>query len=96
MAASKSSKGSGKSGKSGINIKPSHEGRLHRALGVPEGQPIPAAKLAAAKKSSDPAIRKEATFAINAKGFDHSSGKSGAAKKPAAKKTTSSTTKKKG
>ncbi len=82
MAASKSSK-SGKG--SGINIKPSHEGRLHRALGVPEGQPIPAAKLAAAKKSSDPAIRKEATFAINAKGFNHTG---------AAKKTTS--TKKKG
>jgi hypothetical protein len=81
MAASKSSKGSGKSG---INIKKSHEGRLHRALGVPEGQPIPASKLAAAKKSSDPAIRKEATFAINAKGFNHSGG----AKKPAAKKST--------
>lgn len=84
--ASKSSKGTGKSG---INIKPSHEGRLHRALGVPEGKPIPAAKLAAAKNSSDPAIRKEATFAINAKGFNHTGGK-----KPAAKKSTSSTRKK--
>lgn len=90
MAASKGSKG-GKSG-SGIHIKKSHEGRLHKALGVPEGQPIPAAKLAAAKKSSDPAIRKEATFAINAKGFNHTGG----AKKPAAKKSTSSTTRKKG
>lgn len=92
MAASKSSKGSGKSGKSGINIKPSHEGRLHRALGVPEGKAIPAAKLAAAKNSSDPEIRKEATFAINAKGFNHTGG----AKKSAAKKSTSSTTRKKG
>lgn len=92
MAASKSSKGSGKSGKSGINIKPSHEGRLHRALGVPEGNAIPAAKLAAAKNSSDPAIRREATFAINAKGFNHTG-----AKKTAAKKTTGkSTMRKKG
>lgn len=76
-----------KGGKSGINIKASHKGRLHKALGVPEGQPIPAAKLQAAKNSKDPAIRKEATFAINAKGFNHS-GKSGAAKKAAAKKAT--------
>lgn len=81
MAASKGSKG----GKSGIHIKASHEGRLHKALGVPAGQPIPAAKLAAAKKSSDPAIRKMATFADNAKGFSHTGG---AAKKTAAKKTT--------
>lgn len=90
--ASKGSKG-GKS-KSGINIKPSHEGRLHKALGVPEGQPIPAAKLQAAKNSSDPALRKQATFAINAKGFNHSSGKTAAAKKAAPAKKTAS--KKKG
>ncbi|MGH3438867.1 MAG: hypothetical protein ACRDRN_20650 [Sciscionella sp.] len=79
MAASKGTK----SGKSGIVIKKSHAGRLHRALGVPEGQPIPTAKLAAAKNSSDPAIRKEATFAINAKGFHHTA----AAKKTTTKKT---------
>ena len=79
---------SSKGGKSGIHIKKSHEGRLHKALGVPAGEPIPAAKLAAAKKSSDPAIRKMATFADNAKGFDHTGSKSGAAKKTAAKKTT--------
>lgn len=83
MAASKGSKG--KSG-SGIHIKKSHEGRLHKALGVPEGQPIPAAKLAAAKNSKDPAIRKEATFAINAKGFNHTGGKKTAAKKSTPKK----------
>lgn len=82
MAASKGAKGSGKSG---INIKKSHEGRLHQALGVPAGQPIPTAKLAAAKNSKDPAIRKEATFAINAKGFNHSAS---AKKTTAAKKTT--------
>lgn len=87
MVTSKPSKG-GKPG-SGIHIKKSHEGRLHKALGVPEGQPIPAAKLAAAKNSKDPAIRKEATFAINAKGFSHSSGsKPAPAKKTAAAKKT--------
>ena len=53
--------------KSGIHIKPSHEGRLHKKLGVPEGEPIPADKLAAAKNSPNPATRKQATFAANAK-----------------------------
>lgn len=57
-----------------INIKPSHKGKLHRALGVPQGEKIPAAKLAAAKNSKSPAIRKEANFAANAKHFDHSGG----------------------
>jgi hypothetical protein len=59
-----------------IHIKPSHKGRLHRALGVPEGQPIPAAKVAAAKRSSSAAVRKEATFAQNAKGWHHGGSKS--------------------
>jgi hypothetical protein len=54
-----------------IKIKPSHKGKLHRALGVPEGKPIPAAKVAAAKRSSSPALRKEATFAQNAKSWKH-------------------------
>lgn len=58
-------------GKSSINIKPSHKGRLHKALGVPEGQPIPAGKLAAARKSKSAAVRKEADFATNAKKFKH-------------------------
>lgn len=54
-----------------IHIKKSHEGRLHRALGVPAGKPIPAGKLAAAKKSKSADVRKMATFATNAKGFKH-------------------------
>jgi hypothetical protein len=58
-----------------INIKPSHKGRLHSALGVPQGEKIPAAKLAKAKNSSSPALRKEATFAQNAKSFNHGSTK---------------------
>lgn len=50
-----------------IHIKPSHKGRLHEALGVPEGQKIPASRIAAAKNSTDPALRKQATFAQNAR-----------------------------
>lgn len=54
-----------------IYIKPQNKGKLHRALGVPQGKKIPAAKLAAAKKSKSSAIRKEANFAANARGFRH-------------------------
>jgi hypothetical protein len=54
-----------------IKIKPSHKGLLHKDLGVPAGKPIPEAKLAKAKASKDPAVRKRATFAENAKKWDH-------------------------
>ena len=40
-----------------------HPGALHRNLGVPQGQKIPAKKLAAAENSSSPKIRKEASLA---------------------------------
>ncbi len=50
-----------------IDIKPSHKGRLHENLGIPQGQPIPLSSLAKAKKSKSPAVRKQATFAENAK-----------------------------
>ena len=46
-------------------IKPSHRGELHRELGVPQGQKIPAAKLAEARNSSSPKMRKQAVFAEN-------------------------------
>jgi len=36
---------------------PAHEGRLHRALGVPERQKIPDAKLRAALHSKDSHVR---------------------------------------
>jgi hypothetical protein len=36
---------------------------LHRALGVPQGQKIPAGKLAAAARSKNPRIRREANLA---------------------------------
>lgn len=40
-----------------------NKGGLHRSLGVPEGKKIPAAKLAAAKHSSNPKVRKQANLA---------------------------------
>jgi hypothetical protein len=52
-----------------INIKPSHKGKLHEDLGVPKGKKIPEKALELAEKSSDPAVRKRATFAENAKSW---------------------------
>lgn len=39
------------------------KGKLHRELGVPIGEKIPAKKMAKAAKSKSPMIRKEAIFA---------------------------------
>lgn len=50
-----------------IHIKPSHKGLLHKDLGVAAGKKIPEKKLEKAKHSSNPAERKRATFAENAK-----------------------------
>lgn len=55
-----------------IHIKKKNKGKLHRALGVPQDQPIPAGKLQEALNSKSGAVRKEANFANNAKGWDHS------------------------
>jgi hypothetical protein len=60
-----------------IKIKKSHEGLLHKNTGTPAGQKIPAAKIAAAKNSPDPAVRKRATFAQNAKKWHHRGGRRG-------------------
>lgn len=54
-----------------IHINPAHKGLLHKDLGVPAGESIPASKLAAALHSKNPAVRKRAVFAKNAKGFNH-------------------------
>ncbi len=54
-----------------IHIKASHKGKLHKALGVPAGKKIPASKLAKAAKSRNPAMRKMANFAKNAKKWAH-------------------------
>ena len=45
------------------------KGALHRNLGVPSGEKIPAAKLEAATHSKNPTIRKEAALAETLKGF---------------------------
>ncbi len=52
-------------------IKPSHKGRLHKALGVPQGKPIPEGSLRQALHSSNPHVRQMAQFAVNAKSFAH-------------------------
>jgi hypothetical protein len=54
-----------------IHIKKSHEGRLHRELGVPAGTRIPASKLESAAHSRIGAERMQAVFAINARHFAH-------------------------
>lgn len=54
-----------------IHIKKSHKGLLHKNTGTPEGKKIPAAKITAAKHSKDPAVRKRAVFAENAKKWHH-------------------------
>ncbi len=46
-----------------------HPGALHRELGVPQGQKIPAKKLAAAASSSNPLERKRAALAKTFKRF---------------------------
>ncbi len=51
-------------------IRPSRRGLLHKKLGVPQDQPIPAEKIDAALHSKSPALRKEANFARN---FGHPS-----------------------
>lgn len=48
-----------------------NKGGLHRALGVPEGQPIPADKMEKAKNSKNPHVRKMAQFAHTMEGFNH-------------------------
>ena len=40
-----------------------HPGALHRDLGVPQGQKIPAAKVETATKSSNPTLRRRAILA---------------------------------
>ena len=47
---------------------PSNKGGLHRSLNIPEGQKIPAAKIAAAAKQPDK-VGKEARLAKTLKSF---------------------------
>jgi hypothetical protein len=50
-------------------------GALHRALGVPEGEKIPASKLAKAAKSKNPLTRKRVALAKVGKRFGRKGGK---------------------
>lgn len=54
-----------------IKIKKSHEGLLHKDTNTAKGKKIPEAKLEKAKNSKNPAVRKRATFAENAKHWNH-------------------------
>lgn len=52
---------------SGIHIKPSHKGLLHKQLGVPVNKMIPTSMLSKAKKHASPAEKKRIVFAENAR-----------------------------
>lgn len=54
-----------------IHIKPSHKGLLHKNLGVSQGKKLTVKQEEKAKSSSDPAERKRATFALNARKWHH-------------------------
>lgn len=58
-------------GKSGIRINPAHAGRLRRKAKTKRGKKIPLSTLYRLKNSSNPATRRQATFAINARSFKH-------------------------
>ena len=45
------------------------KGKLHRELGIPEGQKIPRARLAAATRSRDPTVRDDAIRAKTMEGW---------------------------
>lgn len=46
-----------------------HPGKLHRELGVKQGEKIPAKKLVKAEHSKNPTVRKEADLARTLKGM---------------------------
>ena len=48
-----------------------NKGGLHRALGVPEGETIPADKLASARNSDNPHVAKMANLAHTMEGWHH-------------------------
>lgn len=45
------------------------KGKLHRELGIPVGQKIPASRLAAAARSSNPEVRRDAIRAKTMAGW---------------------------
>lgn len=53
-----------------IQIKPENRGSLRAITGTPAGKKIPMATLNKEKKSKNPAVRKKATFAKNARSWN--------------------------
>jgi len=51
------------------------KGKLHRELGVPEGEKIPAKRLAAATRSKNPEVRRDAIRAETMKSWHHGGGR---------------------
>jgi hypothetical protein len=51
------------------------KGKLHRELGIPTSQKIPAARLAAAARSSNPEVRRDAIRAETMEKWKHGGGK---------------------
>ncbi len=56
---------------SGIHIKPSHKGLLHKDMGVPQGKKLSLGSLEDAKNGADPAEKKRIVFAENARKWNH-------------------------
>lgn len=48
-----------------------HPGALHRSLGIPEGEKIPAKKIQKAAHSSDPTLARRARLAETLKKLNH-------------------------
>lgn len=51
-----------------------HKGKLHRELGIPEGEKIPHSRLKSAEHSSNPEIKRDAIRADTMEHWDHSGG----------------------
>lgn len=50
-------------------VKPSHKGRLHEALGIPQGETIPLRDLMKAKKSKNKHVASMARYADTMRGW---------------------------
>jgi hypothetical protein len=48
-----------------------HKGKLHRELGIPEGEKIGASRIAKAERSSNPEIRRDAKRAETMSHWNH-------------------------
>lgn len=55
----------------GGTIKIKHPGALHRELGIAKGKKIPVKRLESVKKTGDALEKKRATFALNARKWNH-------------------------